>query len=797
MNSNYLFRQKSLVTAVATATLLGGQASWVFAQDKAVIEEVMVTATRREQSIQDIPFNISAVSGSDILAANILDSTELLRTIPGISVADGGARAAETNNNISIRGLNIDPNSTDRLFLSDPTVSTYVGNTPTFSNFILRDVNRVEVLRGPQGTLYGSGSLGGTVRYIMNKPDTSEFGGSISGSFGQTDGSEGNNMNVDGMINIPISDTMAFRLSAGEIDNDGVVDYVNSYALGPNRAPLAQGGDIANGLPVIVDKEDADTVDIWYARASLLFEPSDDLSMVLSYQQQSGEYGGRRQVTTAQNGFGEEYGEYEIGSVLLEPASNDTSFGSLEIEYDLGFATLSSSTSYYDNSRESVTENTGFYAARGWLVYYGYGNNPRLALAADRKNSERAFIQELRLVSSGDDNMIDWTVGAYYMDQSGSALQESNFLGFNEWNAAFGVFGFYNPDDNSSFTWTYDREFEDLAVFGEMTFHAREDLHLTLGFRSFDNEDTVTSSTSFPIYFIYNPEVTSSKSDNGILFKGNLSWEVDDITMVYATISEGYRRGGTNAVPVFPGPFPNDLEWGGFEPDTVINYEIGLKAQTENVSYTLSAFYVDWKDPQLNVSTPSGAYYAVANGEGAKSTGIEVEFDWAVSESLRVSGGYAHVSAKLTDDFLTPDANPTTFGRNILQAPEGTRLPGTAENTVNLTVAHTTLLSDGMSLVSRADGYYQSKVENSILVNNPQWEQTFDGFYLWNFSATLIAEKWSASLYLKNAFNEEGTTASYKEEFMSTDPANGYFGTGQKDFISNPRTVGIYASYIF
>ena len=792
------FQPKALATAVATAALLSSHSLiTAAAETAATLEEIVVTATRRSQSVQDIPFNISAVTGQSIEAAGIVDSTELLRAIPGIVVADGGARAAETNNNISIRGLNIDPNSTDRLFLSDPTVSTYVDNTPTFSNFILRDINRVEVLRGPQGTLYGSGSLGGTVRYIMNKPDPAAFSAKIGSFYSETEGSDGHNFGVDGVLNIPVNDQMAVRLSAGEIDNDGVVDYVNAYATDSRGIPLAENGDIVSGAPIITNKKDADTVEIWYARASFLFEPSDDLTIQLSYQQQSGEYGGRRQVTTGLNGYGEEYDDYEIGSVILEPASNDTKFGSLEIEYDLGFATLSSSTSYYDNAREGVSDNTGFYAARGWLVYYGYGNNPRLALAAERENSERALVQELRLVSSGDDNKIDWAAGVYYMDQSGSARQESNFLGFNEWNAVFG-YSFYNPADNSSFTWTYDREFEDLAFFGEMTFHLTDDVDLTLGARRFDNEDKVTSSTSFPIFFIYNPTVTETEKDNDILLKGNIAWEFSDTAMVYGTISEGYRRGGTNAVPVRPDlSYPNDPEWSSFDSDNVLNYEIGLKGQTDSISYTLSIFYVDWSDPQLNVSTTSGAYYAVSNGDSAETQGVEVEFNWAATDTIRISGGYAYVDASLTDDLLTYDSSELTVGKTELQGEDGAQLPGTPEHSVNLTISHTAALSSGLELISRIDGYYQSETENSILNLNPQWQETLDGFSLWGVSATLISSHWTASLFVKNLFNEEGTTATFKEEFMSSDPANGFFGTGQKDFISNPRTIGISGSYKF
>jgi outer membrane receptor protein involved in Fe transport len=222
------------------------------ADDSFLMEEVIVTATRRSQSVQDIPFNISAVSGDYIAEAGLLDATELMREVPGVAVADGGGRAAETN---------------ARNYLTAPTVSVYIGDTPMYANFVLRDIERVEVLRGPQSTLYGSGSLGGTVRYIMNRPDPTGFEGKVYGEFSQTKGSEGYNWNADAMLNIPLSENSALRFSLGRVDDDGVIDYVNAYKLGSDGLPLAEGGDILNGGPVYYNAEDADTVEVNWARA--------------------------------------------------------------------------------------------------------------------------------------------------------------------------------------------------------------------------------------------------------------------------------------------------------------------------------------------------------------------------------------------------------------------------------------------------------------------------------------------------------------------------------------------------
>ena len=813
MNSETSFNKTKIALAVAMASSILPYTNQANADESATLEEIVVTATRREMNASDIPFNISAITGDEIEAANITDVQELMRAMPGITVADGGGRFAENNNVITIRGLNVDPSATDRRFLSDPTVSTYIGDTPVFANFVLKDIKRVEAMRGPQGTLYGSGSLGGTVRFVMNEPSTEEFDARIDTSIGTTSSSPGQNFSADIMLNIPLSDELAFRFSSGIIDNDGVIDYANVYATDANGIPLAEGGDVAYGKPIYTNNKQADTVDVDYSKAALKWTPNDDFEATLTYMNQKGDYGGRRQVTSGPDGWGEYYGDYEIGAVINEPSSNESEFTSLEMTYDLGFATLSSSTSQYDRSYEGISDNTGFFAAKGWLYWYGYGYMPRPAMAAERQNSEKAFVQELRLVSNGDQN-VDWTIGAFYMDQEASAAQQTRARGFQEWWAAasgpvpyqgyladppYSYIGlYYNPDSNITFDWTHDRDFTDFALFGEVTWNLSEKLAATVGARYFDNEDKVTSQTSFPIFYVYNPTIEDTQEDSDTLLKFNLAWDYSETTMVYGTISEGYRRGGTNAAPVRPDEsFPNDPEWSSFGSDTVMNYEVGIKSQLDRLNYTMSAFYVDWSDPQVNVATPSGAYYAVANGNSASSKGIETEFNWAFSDAITMFGGYTYVDASLSNDLYLHDASDLTSGKSEVRATNGAQLPGTPKNTINIGAKHEQILDSGLLLITRVDGYYQSGVENSILNIDPDWATTLDGFDLWFMSTTLVADHWTASLVAKNLFNERGTVATYKEEYMTSDVVNGFYGTGQKDFITAPRTITLKASYRF
>ena len=176
--------------------------------------------------------------------------------------------------------------------------------------------------------------------------------------------------------------------------------------------------------------KDADDVDIWYGRAALRLQPSDAFGVTFSFTHQSDDIGGRRQVTRGLDGFGREYGRYENGSIQLEPSSRDVDLGAIEATIDLGFATLTSSSSYYDHNGDSTSENTGFYAQAGFLGFYY--NYPRPMASAVRTYGDKAFVQELRLASKGE-NTFDYVVGAFYEDQKLKGTQDSFLRGFKTW----------------------------------------------------------------------------------------------------------------------------------------------------------------------------------------------------------------------------------------------------------------------------------------------------------------------------------------------------------------------------
>lgn len=204
---------------------------------------IQVTATGRAQKEVDVPYNISVVTGDALQANHVLDNAELFRSIPGVNVVDSGPRNAAAVNNIRIRGINVDSSAMgDYAVTSVAPVATYIDSVPLYANFLLFDIDRVEVLRGPQGTLYGSGSLGGTVRYMLNKPQLDRFSGSVSGSLSSAKSSSsiGNSESV--VLNVPLGKTLAARFDGQRNDFPGVTDYVNLYKLDANGVPAAPHG---------------------------------------------------------------------------------------------------------------------------------------------------------------------------------------------------------------------------------------------------------------------------------------------------------------------------------------------------------------------------------------------------------------------------------------------------------------------------------------------------------------------------------------------------------------------------
>jgi iron complex outermembrane receptor protein len=748
---------------------------------------VTVTAQGRRESLRKVPYNISALNGQDLEDRKITDQTEMLRSVAGASIVDRGNRNSGVINSVTIRGLNTNGSALGDFQTSAvPTVSTYINQTPIFANFLIKDVERVEVLRGPQGTLYGSGSLGGTVRYITRQPELHSMSGKVETGVSRTTGSDGHNYNVDGVLNLPIGEVAAMRVAVGRVDNAGIVDLPNVYVLDAKGAPVAPNG-VTNPATTYRYVKDADTVKINYGRVSVLVQPSDAFHAVLTYQQQSDHVGGRRQPTIGDNGYGQPYRQYQNGSVQLEPSQRDVRLAALELEFDLGFATLTSGTSHYDHDGTSLSENTGFYAQNKWLADYYY-NYPRPMAQAFRAYNDKALVQELRLISKNNERF-SYIVGAYFQDQDLGATQLSYLHGLKAWaDVALPRAGVTSDND---FMFQRAQNFRERAAYGELTWKFSPVFRMTGGLRhfktTFNNDSTLGSG-------VIAPDNTPTRtvfeqSDSGTLFKANASWDVTPNIMVYGTLSQGYRRAGANSVPL-TGNFAEDKAWLTYRPDRNLNRELGIKGVSGSLRYNISVFDITWKDIQIDTTTPVWGFYVAQNGGRASSRGLEAELSGKLGSSWRYNVSYAYVDAKLDEDARRPD-EPT-----LVTARAGTVLPGTAKNTFSASLDHVSTTDNGWYWTNRVNLYHQGSTENSIS-DSPKVKATWAGFTQIGASSTLAIDNWSATLFVKNLTNNASVTGGFPNTAMGTSPAQNYYGNGSKVLISQPRTIGLSARYTF
>ncbi len=784
--------RRTLIGLLLSCTALTpGMALAQQAETAASDDTIIVTTQRRAENILDVPYNITVVSGQAIADSITLDSAELLRSIPGVGQINQDPRSIQFNS-IHIRGLNVDSAAFgDFLLGSVSTVSTYINETPVFANLALIDLDRVEVERGPQATLYGSGALGGTVKYFARKPQFDEVSGTLMATGSTVKGSSGLGYSTGGILNASASDTFALRINVLWQDYPGITDYRNLYVLDGNGVPVQPKGLFARGYDSAqyTSKKDADDYQSLYARASARWAPNGNVDFVASYFYQNDDSGGRRQPSQGADGLGVPYGRYENGAVIKEPAHRTLNMGSLESNVDMGFATLTSATSYYKNDGNSETDNTGFFANNLAQFYYStYFVFPRPLYTAKRTFEDKSFVQELRLVSA-DGGPIDYVFGGFYQDQTRGATQASDLVGFQAWADAFFAPADFVFTDNV-FTFARKERYREVAVFGEVTAHLNERFKVTGGLRYFDNRSRTNTFVRAGLYTFFNgqADTTFTAKDNKLLYRFNAAYSFGDDDLFYATISKGYRRGGSNGVPTV-GQFANNPAWLIFRSDTALNYELGVKGKAGGLRYDLNAFYIDWNNPQFNTSTPNGFFFAVANADKARSKGLEAEISGSSSDGrFNYDLGYTYVDANLTRDFVAPPGFGQTTG--TLVARKGAPLPGVAKHSINVAADYSIPVSNSLNFISRVDGAWQSSTQN-VLDQGVFQSAKFGDFAIIDLTFTLAAERWNTSLFIKNVGNTLGTTGAFTPAAFGPNPAADFFGSNSRSFITLPRTFGL------
>jgi iron complex outermembrane recepter protein len=804
---NTIFRKTVLSTAIASASI-AGLPSTALAQGPA-LEEVIVTATRRDVSVQDVPYNISALTGDELSKAGVNSAEDLFRVTNGVNFVETGPRSGVNNSNVMIRGINAeDLTRVSGPMSTAPVVSVYINETPVFANLRLKDIDRVEILRGPQGTLYGSGSLGGSVRYIYNQPDFDEFSGEVSGGISQTENGDGINYETDLMLNIPLGDTFGVRVNAGYLDKAGFIDQPMRYTRRSDGSPELDNGatdpfdDSANffaGQPVFRKFDGVNDLETTSARIAAAWAPSDRFEANLSYHYQEDNAGG-----TQMNSY-DLYGDDSTDNAALieEPFDREVDVAALEVDFDMGFASFTASASTYQSEGDGSRDLTGFYEQFSFYESY-YGTSPRPLVEDKSAFNDEGDVFEARLVSQGD-NALDWVVGVFYMDQTTDLSVNQFFYGYDDYaNSCFietDTFGgapcgygtlFGIEETNGPLTIVKDEvyavyqsnDFEDFAAFGELTWHITDRWQITGGVRYYDQDFETSQVGGLPFV----PGAVESRSlatdDSDSLFKFNTAYQLSDNTNLYAVWSEGFRRGGANGLP--NAVFGEALNSKAFlyENDTTENIEIGIKGTLwDTYRYTVAYYDVDWENMQANLSCTFLGLLCVVNVGDATSRGVEAEINGYVTDNIEVVFSYTFNDSEL--DGLSDNLKEfTADGTLFAEVEDGVALPGASDHVAYMGANYHHQLSNGMEAVYSINGSFRDSAETSIDVNTVE----VDSFWLWNGAIALNAEHWDVRAFVNNIADERGLLGA--DSTLT-------WGPRANAVISTPRTFGLSASYRF
>jgi outer membrane receptor protein involved in Fe transport len=767
--------------------------------------EIIVTANRRAEDVSKIPYNISAIGGEAVERAGIANFEDLARSVPNLNLNSAGSRSINAHRPV-IRGLNASASNRQGEALEQPAVATYLGNVAVPAGlFPIDDIERIEVLRGPQGTLYGAGALGGAIRIIPAAPRLGEFEGSVTGSAALVSHSKDLDYSIGGVINVPVGETLALRVSAQHQRNAGFIDRYGIFEKqGDFKSPpvLANPGDVVGSSAVLKDKRDSNWDRADSVRAAIKWEPTDDIDLVAAYgySRFRGE-GGPEDNIVYQGGPDPldpdlsypALGKYKVIKRADEPFNRQSHLGSLDASFDAGFATLSSTTSYTTSKGQNVSDGTYTYlrlvpSLRSY--YVGNPVNPRFYGVSDYRDKSKVFTQEFRVVSQLD-GPIEFVVGVYYQREKRDDVRGTYLPGTPEQTAAAG-----NPidpfnllgDDDRVINFASKSKFVDKAFFGELTWKITDEWQITGGARVFKQTFNRSIDFAVPLFGIAipNPDDAgrNATSVKDAIFKLNTSYEFSPGHQFYATFSQGFRRGGANNFAL-GGIAAEPASILLYKPDYVDNYEAGVKGKFGGLRYTFDVFYDDWTNPQIGLSTPKNVWPVVVNGKKARSKGIEFELGGSITPELDFSIGYAYADAKITRDFCIPTGDGFFgFIDCGIQGVKGTRLPGAPKHTGSASLDYERELASGDKIGLSVNANYKGSLYTT-LPGDGLFNPKLDSFWTVGASASWTHGPIQASLFARNLFNERGVLG------VNNAPGASLDGLDAITQITRPRTIGI------
>jgi outer membrane receptor protein involved in Fe transport len=602
---------KRVCTALALGSLLAIQPALAENSGDS-LDEIVVTAQRRAERLQDVPEAISALSGDMLNQMRLQGNADLAAYVPSLSFDVLGP--GETT--LAIRGLGT-------AYGLEPAVSLYVNETPIdvrtdgyagAPDIDFFDVDRVEVLRGPQGTLYGSSSMGGAVRILTAQPDPSGVAVNAEVGGSSMDGG-GAGYLAKSAVNLPLSSDAAIRI-VGAFEH--VPGYINQVS--PGDYSVAQPS-----LPVTATR--INDVDLKSGRIIGLWKPTDALTIKPTFM-----------LSEVDASNSSEYfsnlPEFTTAATYPSPQTSRLEVGNLQVAYAFDFATLMSSTSFLSRDVQTGSDFTLFFA--NLAPEFGVPNPPNYPATDFDTSHNSAFIQELRLTSPTD-QVLRWVAGAYFSHHRQHSTESTNSSSFAD---AIG-------QTTGPNAYSFDQSVIDQqsAAFLDLTYKILPRLEITVGERYYELRDSLENTQSGVLAAPSQPLVHAKASGNSP--RVVLTYHPIDDTTLYATAARGYRPGGPNVgLPTGLGCTLNNAYSPLYEPDTVWNYELGSKTEflDRKLTIDLAAYRIDWKNVQQAVTDPGCGYEFVANVGTAQSKGVEAEINFKPIESLLLSasGSYDH-----------------------------------------------------------------------------------------------------------------------------------------------------------
>jgi outer membrane receptor protein involved in Fe transport len=757
------------VAALLSSTAALAQAAPGVGAEDPASSDIIVTANRREQNIIDVPLSVTAISGDTLNQRGLTQIESFVSEVPGLSIENTGrigVRIILRGQNTGGAGATVATMFDDVVLSSASALSRASVVTP---NLDLYDIERIEVLRGPQGTLYGATAQGGLLKYVSRKPDLSNFGGSAEAGLDTVRWGE-TGYSLKGAVNVPIlADKLALRVVGYYNDVPG---YVNNPLL---DLKAVNGGEMYGG------------------RAALLFQATDALSIRLTAAKQKESYGseGITQLVGSPlvpNGEGRNsfdvFSDRPIETLQYAGKSKgDFEFYNGVVEYDFGNALLTSSTSYSKGKRAFKIDGSNSPAGPGLTLAGAVGGlfgEPIVAIV-DQENSYKKFNQEVRLGSQGD-GRLTWQIGGFYSKED--VIFDQNFLTVAAADTSRPVTvlpffpGIGGLGLGGSLT---DGDYEEFSGFGEVTFKATDRFELSVGGR-YSSIDQTADYTTFAGLFTgvvdaFYPEFKSSESK--FTYSVAPLFRATEEVSVYARLATGYRPGGPLTTPGAGTLFP-----ASFDPDTTTNYEVGAKGSvlSNALSFDVAFYRIDWNDVQIitpyaNPDTGQ-LFFVTGNGGRARSQGVEWSFAGRPFPGLDIRWVGAITDAELRED--APGLGGT----------KGDRLPYVPEFTSSVSIDYSADLSATIagnagatwSHVGSQSGDFSS---TNIISNNPR----IPSYDTLDLRVGLTFSRFRLDLLARNITDSQGLVT-----YRNTGGFNAETGSG---VIIQPRTYSLRVSASF